>query len=1052
MRSCILVVTAVLTAGLFTGVSAAEVTIARNGESSYQIVLPDESGSESVDTALVAVAEIMQTAFATNGAELPIVRESQRAVNRPGIFLGDTAFARAAGLDVTTLDGWSYFHKVVGNDVIIAGLDVPTAISEAGGESIRQRWDRVGTAKAAADFLRQYAGVRFLYPDTGETLQQSAAMDLANSPSIEFLPTPVITVPADLDVMKHVQLYYNFWWRARGSITEIANNEFPLFNAAWSAHSHQLAVPVAEYYDSHPEYFALVGGNRFQGVQYCIANPGFQDRVYEYLVNLVERGYDSVYLGHSDAFRACQCELCYSYHDTGDDWTEKLWIFNREMAERLNESHPDATIVLTAYTLTERNAPQTFDSFPPNTMLMLCGTNEWDLAKWQDHDIPRGLTSYLYNRTPNQSSRYLPFNTPGFLADQVRRLNEANIRGIYNDGGLYRSGLEGPSAYVFGRMWDDPENGDPAALMLEFIEAAFGRSAAPMRRFYDQLYHQIELYSRYLGTRLQGWTYRDIYGRGRKHVTDLFQMVAFMYPPSILESLERELSQAEAAADNDRVRARLALVRREFDYVADLVRVIHLFHAHQIAPENQALFSELLDAIDLRNERIDGLYNERGHATTPHPLWRRVLFPPGGHAASHLRLERDGYQETVANTALNWNTAAMRDSIRPDRASAEVTPIPLGSSLSLDSEKWGQAPFLELHALPESEVAGNETTVRLLYDRDYLYIRFDCKWPPESAGQTAASGDFRQHQAVEVYLAPNPGEEVFYRFALAPDGSRFDAARGLITDDMNLLHGRDDPGWTGTWTGETVIAPDGQTWHAVMVIPFATLNSHPAASGNLWQANFMRTARDANGEQQQLVWSGITGLEDISTLGSLEFLQPTMRQRLQADRIRQNLSAIPDAWLQLPHPLPQQPEQWFFATDPMEVGRRDNWYAQDFDHSPWDTITVPAWYGETDLGIYHGYAWYRTTFDVPADWNGHTIRILFSGVDEQAWVYVNGNLVREHTVASEAMPIDVLYDRTFSAEIPPEAIRYGQPNTLTVRVHSSVGQGGIWRPVFIHRD
>lgn len=268
---------------------------------------------------------------------------------------------------------------------------------------------------------------------------------------------------------------------------------------------------------------------------------------------------------------------------------------------------------------------------------------------------------------------------------------------------------------------------------------------------------------------------------------------------------------------------------------------------------------------------------------------------------------------------------------------------------------------------------------------------------------------------------------------------------------MNLLHGRDDPEWSGEWTGQTSVDADSGSWHAVMVIPFTTLDSHPAQTGNRWQANFQRTARTAKGEPQILVWSGMTGLDDISAMGSIEFLQPTMRQRLQANRHSEKLSAIPDAWLELPHPLPQQPAEWRFATDPMEAGLRDGWYAADFDDATWGTIPVPAWYGETDIGIYHGYAWYRTTFTVPAEWQNKPVHILFSGIDEQAWVYVNGTLVREHTVAAEGLPIDVLYDRTFTAEVPPAAIRYGQPNTLTVRVHSSVGQGGIWRPVFVHQ-
>ena len=51
-------------------------------------------------------------------------------------------------------------------------------------------------------------------------------------------------------------------------------------------------------------------------------------------------------LGQPDGFRECQCENCAKLFDTGKDWSEKIWLFNRRIAERLLKSHPGRSITM----------------------------------------------------------------------------------------------------------------------------------------------------------------------------------------------------------------------------------------------------------------------------------------------------------------------------------------------------------------------------------------------------------------------------------------------------------------------------------------------------------------------------------------------------------------------------------------------------------------------------------------------------------------------------------------------------------------------------------
>ena len=76
------------------------------------------------------------------------------------------------------------------------------------------------------------------------------------------------------------------------------------------------------------------------------------------------------------------------------------------------------------------------------------------------------------------------------------------------------------------------------------------------------------------------------------------------------------------------------------------------------------------------------------------------------------------------------------------------------------------------------------------------------------------------------------------------------------------------------------------------------------------------------------------------------------------------------------------------------------------------------------------------------------LRLMFAGVDEEAWVYLNGKQVGEHSEKSEKKPFTALYDEPFVVEVPAAELKNGEPNVLFVRVHNRVKAGGIWRPVF----
>ena len=624
---------------------ADDLTLAVDGKSDYQIIVPDSSPGEAIATRLVQVARLVQNVFKANGCSVPVVAEKDRNQAKPGMYLGNTAFARANGVDVSTLEGWSYIHKVVGKNVIITGRDEPSPVEKTEGR--RTPRDRLGTLKGVADFLRRYAGTRFLYPARGPD----------DEISIEFAKVEHITVPSDLDMVKKSMLLVNYTFRQEEGIYHIANNHFPRVDLYGSAHTFGDAIPIEKYRDTHPEYFNLRDGKRVLDarpnvVHYCISNPEVQELLYQYMLKMFDSGYEMVVLGPMDSYKACQCEKCKALYNTGDDWCEKLWLLNRDICNRLYKVRPDKKVLVLAYTVTEP-PPKTFTRFPDNMMVQICGTNERDWEAWKDIEVPAGYVAYLYNwGVYHQGGAYTPKRTPKHLELQAKRLAEHNVKGICKGGCSDLYGLEGPAYYTFGLMYDDPENNSSEALVDEFCTAAFGAAKEPAMRFYERLNKGIEYYSDDIGIRCLDWN---------TFTRDSFELIRVLYKPELMSALEADLSEAEKAADSERVKQRLQLVRWEFNYLKSLVTVVNLYYEHKERPDDKALLAKLLDAIDARTAEVNLICDRDLRAEIDRDGgWSSTMFPPPGHRAEHLQLRDNRYRSQFKDTAVNWDTATMR--------------------------------------------------------------------------------------------------------------------------------------------------------------------------------------------------------------------------------------------------------------------------------------------------------------------------------------------------------------------------------------------------------
>lgn len=134
---------------------------------------------------------------------------------------------------------------------------------------------------------------------------------------------------------------------------------------------------------------------------------------------------------------------------------------------------------------------------------------------------------------------------------------------------------------------------------------------------------------------------------------------------------------------------------------------------------------------------------------------------------------------------------------------------------------------------------------------------------------------------------------------------------------------------------------------------------------------------------------------------------------------------------------------WRLRLDPEQRGRDEQWFAPDFDDADWQEVEIDRPWGDFGHENYIGHAWYRRAFDVPRVLDrADTLTLEFLGVDESAWVWVNGMFVGEHDMGPTG------WDVPFGLEVT-QHLTFGETNQLTVLVRNSAGAGGIWQPVWL---
>lgn|GEM_PF-874892 len=136
------------------------------------------------------------------------------------------------------------------------------------------------------------------------------------------------------------------------------------------------------------------------------------------------------------------------------------------------------------------------------------------------------------------------------------------------------------------------------------------------------------------------------------------------------------------------------------------------------------------------------------------------------------------------------------------------------------------------------------------------------------------------------------------------------------------------------------------------------------------------------------------------------------------------------------------------ATEQSKEQRKDRdgygvqlgYHTEAYDDGGWDLIEAPGDWGAQGFRReggqpFHGVGWYRQQILVPGEWGGEPLLLELGMPNQRGRAYWNGEPVSEQ----------VEWGAPLAIRLPPDQVRFGELNTVAVRVENRYRDGGISR-------
>ncbi|MGM0634835.1 MAG: DUF4838 domain-containing protein [Bacteroidota bacterium] len=326
--------------------------------------------------------------------------------------------------------------------------------------------------------------------------------------------------------------------------------------AVWG-HSFHRFLPPDNFFEKHPEMFALYEGKRsYESI--CYSHPTTKSIFIENIEKTINNNPEAEFISvsHNDTDVYCQCNECEAANKKFGDKRGAHYVFLNEIAHHF----PDQKIMTLAYLHTL--APPENLAFKENLHVMYCPISVNRGASFDSDPRSKQLRNHLKqwkDITPNlhfwdytvQFTHFFSaFPNIHTLQENYQFLKEMGVIGVFSQGSAdEKSHFYEVKQYLLTQLLHQPQL-DDEELIQEFFEKYYGKAATAVYQFYRELTQNQLQQNQYLG----------IYDN------PIRQIDRFLSPEK-MSIYDEIIQEAEAkAAGNKAIEERVNLLRLSLEY------------------------------------------------------------------------------------------------------------------------------------------------------------------------------------------------------------------------------------------------------------------------------------------------------------------------------------------------------------------------------------------------------------------------------------------------------------------------------------------------------
>lgn len=279
-------------------------------------------------------------------------------------------------------------------------------------------------------------------------------------------------------------------------------------------HNYDYLLPNWKYFKEHPEYFALINGQRIAHGQPCMGNPAVQRIMAQRAIEVAKEARKNpsikyISLEPNDGLNFCECELCRAMDDpallakNGADvrvgnasMANRVSLFNNAIAKRVKEEVPEIGVTWLAY-LAHSEVPTKIDKLESNVLIVPAtmaaaygdyskllydpnsGGNKNFLEVLEGYGKMAPMLVYEYW---SGGSWYGPLPLLTVMKDRLSNYRKYGVVGAYSE--FHPSwGPQSINYYFYTRLLWNPEL-DMEQALEEYCRDYYGPSAEPMRKYH----------------------------------------------------------------------------------------------------------------------------------------------------------------------------------------------------------------------------------------------------------------------------------------------------------------------------------------------------------------------------------------------------------------------------------------------------------------------------------------------------------------------------------------------------------------------------------------